>query len=97
GVYAFNEGYWGPHVGFYGGVNYGFGYGGIGFEGGRWDNGAFAYNSSVNNFGSVNVTNTYVKNVTVVNNSQVSYVGGTGGLTAKPTAEEVQAQHEQHV
>src|SRR6516162_11244676 len=27
GVYAFHAGYWGPHVGFYGGVNYGFGYG----------------------------------------------------------------------
>ena len=26
GVYAFHAGYWGPHVGFYGGVNYGFGY-----------------------------------------------------------------------
>jgi hypothetical protein len=25
GVYAFRRGYWGPHVGFYGGVNYGFG------------------------------------------------------------------------
>ena len=26
GIYAFNRGYWGPHVGFYGGINYGFGY-----------------------------------------------------------------------
>ena len=26
GVYAFNRGYWGPHVGFYGGVSYGYGY-----------------------------------------------------------------------
>ncbi len=25
-VYGFHEGYWGPHVGFYGGINYGFGY-----------------------------------------------------------------------
>src|SRR6201984_3386830 len=35
GVYAFHAGYWGPHVGFYGGVNYGFGYGGVGFVGGE--------------------------------------------------------------
>jgi hypothetical protein len=27
GVYGWHAGYWGPHIGFYGGVNYGFGYG----------------------------------------------------------------------
>ena len=31
GAYLFHGGYWGPHVGFYGGINYGFGYTGIGF------------------------------------------------------------------
>src|SRR5258708_31334233 len=36
GVYIFHAGYWGPHVGFYGGVNYGFGAGGVGFGGGQW-------------------------------------------------------------
>jgi len=41
GAYIFNEGYWGPHVGFYGGINYGWGYGGHGFSGGSWNNGAF--------------------------------------------------------
>ena len=35
GIYVWNAGYWGPHVGFYGGVNYGFGYGGVGYEGAR--------------------------------------------------------------
>ncbi len=35
--FVFYDGYWGPHVGFYGGINYGFGYFGVGFEGGRWD------------------------------------------------------------
>src|SRR5580692_6540582 len=34
--FFFNEGYWGPEVGFYGGINYGFGYFGHGYEGGRW-------------------------------------------------------------
>ena len=33
---VWNAGYWRPHVGFYGGVNYGFDYGGHGYEGGRW-------------------------------------------------------------
>src|SRR6185312_6862411 len=32
--YYWHPGYWGRHVGFYGGVNYGFGYGGRGYEGG---------------------------------------------------------------
>ncbi|MGB0105593.1 MAG: hypothetical protein WBP51_15420, partial [Candidatus Sulfotelmatobacter sp.] len=47
--FVFYDGYWGPHIGFYGGINYGFGYFGVGFEGGRWDNGHFFYNRSVNN------------------------------------------------
>src|SRR5215469_13692677 len=37
GVYVWHGGYWGPHVGFYGGINYGFGYYGTGFVGGRWE------------------------------------------------------------
>ena len=49
GVYLFHRGYWGPHVGFYGGINYGFGYGGGGFFGGRWNGGVFAYNTAVVN------------------------------------------------
>src|SRR5450631_2656945 len=31
GFYVYHGGYWGSHVGFYGGVNYGYGYGGSGF------------------------------------------------------------------
>src|ERR1700726_4162420 len=47
GVYMWRGGYWGPHVGFYGGVNYGFGYGGEGYEGGRWRGVPFYYNRPV--------------------------------------------------
>ena len=54
GGYVFYDGYWGPQVGFYGGINYGFGYFGHGFEGGRWDNGHFFYNRAVLNV-NVNV------------------------------------------
>ena len=36
GFYRWRWGYWGPHVGYYGGINYGYGYGGVGFYGGRW-------------------------------------------------------------
>src|SRR5580698_1489960 len=34
-AFVFHEGYWGEHVGFYGGVAYGFGYSGHGYDGGR--------------------------------------------------------------
>jgi hypothetical protein len=79
-AFRWNEGYWGPHIGFYGGVNYGFGYTGSGYEGGYWNHGAFFYNRSVNNVSNVtNITNVY--NKTVVNNvtvNNVSYSGGRG-------------------
>jgi YXWGXW repeat-containing protein len=98
GIYIWNAGYWGPHVGFYGGVNYGFGYGGAGYEGGRWENGVFAYNRTVNNFGSVRITNVYEKTVIVeAGASRVSFNGGSGGMTTRPTPEEEAAAHEQHV
>ncbi len=98
GLYEWNAGYWGPHIGFYGGVNYGYGYGGVGYEGGYWRNGVFAYNRSVNNFGGVTISNVY--NTTVVVNSsvtRVSFNGGDGGTTAQPTQQEQAASQEQHV
>ena len=97
GVYVFHEGYWGPRVGFYGGINYGFGYTGFGYEGGYWRNGAFFYNRSVNHVTNVrNVYNqTVIVNRTTVNN--VSYNGGQGGLTARPRTEEEAAARERHI
>jgi hypothetical protein len=98
GIYVWNAGYWGPHVGFYGGVNYGFGYGGVGYEGGRWDNGVFVYNRTVNNFGNVTITHVYEKTVIVEPGAtRVSFNGGSGGTTVRPTSEEQAAAHEQHV
>jgi hypothetical protein len=96
GLYVWNGGYWGPHVGFYGGVNYGFGYGGAGYLGGHWNNGVFAYNQSVNNFGGVHVTNVYNQTVVVNNVTRVSFNGGSGGTVAQPTAEQQAFAHEQH-
>jgi hypothetical protein len=97
GLYVWNGGYWGPHVGFYGGVNYGYGYGGDGYAGGRWNNGVFAYNRTVNNFGGVHVTNVYNETVVVNNNARTSFNGGAGGLAARPTAEQEAFAHEPHV
>jgi hypothetical protein len=98
GAYLFHAGYWGPHVGFYGGVNYGYGYGGNGFDGGYWQGGHLYYNRSVTNISNVHVTNVY--NKTVINNvtvNRVSYNGGTGGVRAEPTAEQQAAAREQHL
>ena len=97
GIYVWNAGYWGPRVGFYGGVNYGFGYDGVGYLGGRWVNGVFAYNRTVNNFGSVRVTNVYEEAVTINNGPRVSFNGGSGGTTVRPTPEQEAAAREQHV
>ncbi len=97
-AFIFHEGYWGPHVGFYGGINYGFGYIGVGYEGGRWEGGHFAYNTYVNHVNTTVIHNTY--NTTIVNNvneSHVSYNGGTGGVAARPTPQEEQYANERHV
>jgi hypothetical protein len=100
GMYGWHPGYWGPHVGFYGGVNYGYGYGGVGFAGGEWRGGVFAYNSAVANFGSVHVTNVYVnravvEQTTIVNVNHTSF-NGEGGISARASAAEMQAEHENH-
>jgi len=100
GVYVFHAGYWGPHIGFYGGVNYGFGYGGVGFVGGEWRGGRFAYNTAVVNVNTTVIHNTYVNKTVIVNNRTVnrtSFSGGPGGINARPTREEMAASHENHI
>jgi len=59
GHYRFHAGYWGPHVGYYGGVRYGFGYPGTGFEGGEWRGREFFYNADVNHVDEVHMRNFY--------------------------------------
>src|SRR5215467_7283155 len=97
GFYVWHAGYWGPHVGFYGGVNYGFGYFGSGYQGGYWNGGRFFYNRTVNNItiNNVHVYNRTVVNTTVVN--RVSYNGGVGGLNVRPTRQEESFARERHV
>jgi hypothetical protein len=102
GLYIWRPGYWGPHVGYYGGVNYGFGYMGIGFVGGMWAGGAFRYNTAVMRVNTTIIHNTYVDNTivrnnTVVNDRHVAYSGGPGGINHQPTPEENRYSHEQHV
>jgi hypothetical protein len=98
GIYGWHGGYWGSHIGFYGGVNYGFGYGGVGFAGGRWEGGHFAYNSAVSNVNTTVIHNTYVDK-TVINNTTVNRTSfnGPNGVRAEPTAQERSAMNEPHV
>ncbi len=97
-AYTWNAGYWGPTVGFYGGINYGFGYYGNGFSGGRWDHGNFAYNTAVWRVDSNAVRgHVYQQSVAMNNGSHVSFNGGNGGVNAHANAEEMAAAHGRHV
>jgi hypothetical protein len=69
GHYRFPSGLLGPHVGYYGGVNYGFGYGGIGFAGGEWRGGVFAYNTAVMHVNEHTIHTTYVDRTIVERNT----------------------------
>jgi hypothetical protein len=98
GEYIFHEGYWGPQVGFYGGINYGYGYFGEGYQGGRWENDRFYYNRAVNNVNVTNIHNVY--DTTAINNTKVnrvSYNGGNGGIDARPTTAQEAAAAERHI
>jgi hypothetical protein len=95
--YAFFPGYWGTNIGFYGGVNYGYGYGGNGYGGGRWQDGRFFYNTAVNNVASVSIHDRYSDATFSRNAGSVSFNGGDGGIQARPTAQEQQYASERHV
>ena len=95
--FTFYPGYWGPEVGFYGGINYGFGYFGHGYEGGRWDSGRFYYNTTVNRVNVEVVHNVYNTRVTETTVNRVSYNGGNGGVNARPRPEEEAAAQQRHI
>jgi len=97
GFYVFHRGYWGPHIGFYGGIPYGYGYTGDGYEGGYWNGGRFFYNRTVNNVTNISTTNVYSKNVVMNRTTNVSYNGGAGGIAARPSAAQLRAARESHL
>jgi YXWGXW repeat-containing protein len=99
GNYLFHAGYWGPTVGFYGGIDYGFGYFGHGFDGGYWDHGRFFYNREVNNIRGINITNVFDRRVrdSVKTENRVAFNGGPGGISAQPTNQERAALNQRHI
>lgn len=98
GGYAFHAGYWAAEVGFYGGIDYGFGYTGNGYQGGRWEDGTFAYNRTVNNLGSLDVTSIYDQAVaTDQSASRFSFNGGRRGTAARPSEHQEKLAGGQHL
>ncbi len=107
GRYGYHPGFWGQHIGFYGGIAYGFGYFGSGYRGGYWNGDHFNYNRAVTNVDVAKIHNVYnrteiVNNASVndavsnryVNNVSVnraSYNGGRGGIQVRPAPAEVAA------
>jgi WXXGXW repeat (2 copies) len=98
GYYHWHRGYWGSHVGFYGGINYGFGYFGTGFAGGHWDHDHFYYNSAVWHVDRRLVHRTYEdrREIREMHGHRVSYNGGRGGIDARPNRDERAYEQERH-
>lgn len=96
GRYMFYPGHWGTHIGFYGGINYGFGYVGFGYEGGYWNAGRFFYNRAYNHIDAHVVRNVYNyhANVRVNTGIRQSYRGGPQGVQVRPQPSEGAAWRE---
>ncbi len=98
GGYVFHAGYWAEQVGFYGGIDYGYGYTGDGYQGGRWENGVFSYNRAVNNLGSLDLASVYDEAIAADTRSvRVSFNGGSRGTAARPTSRDEALAGERHV
>ncbi len=90
--YAFHAGHWGRQVGFYGGIDYGHGYGGQGYQGGRWQGDRFYYNTAVNDIADGSTSNVYRQAVIDRGaGGRASFNGGEGGVSAHATAAELAA------
>jgi len=86
GFYHWHAGYWAPQVGFYGGIDYGFGYFGTGYSGGYWRGRNFYYNRAVNNVNAPYVHYTYIDRAVVRTEraGRASFNGGAGGIAVRP-------------
>lgn len=87
GFYRWHTGYWGLQVGYYGGINYGFGYFGTGFWGGRWEGDHFMYNTAVWRVNK-NIHNTYVSRDGFKDNKVRTSFNGPGGIRYRANDDE---------
>src|SRR6185312_17358289 len=96
--YVWTPGYWAPQVGYYGGVNYGYGYYGNGYVGGNWRGDQFRYNTAVTNVNTTVIRNVFVDRTVVVNHwNHVSFNGGRGGILLRPTPRQIEFEHAHHM
>jgi len=91
-LFMWHRGYWGTRVGFYGGINYGFGYTGYGYDGGYWRDRHFYYNRAVNRIDVRRIRRVYDRRIDVRDESGISYNGGRGGIDARPRREDLAAR-----
>lgn len=101
GRYRFHEGYWSNQVGYYGGIDYGYGYMGEGFSGGEWRDGRFAYNTAVMRVNPTVIHDTYVNETivrerTIPNERHIAYNGGPNGIRHEPSPVERRAMTVRH-
>ncbi len=97
GIYLWHAGYWGPRVGFYGGIDYGYGYDGFGFVGGYWRGGIFFYNRAVVRVGPDFARNVYYRRPDERGRPDfrhVSFNGGPRGVIAGPSRMDLTAERE---
>jgi hypothetical protein len=94
GRYFFFRGYWGHYIGYYGGINYGFGYAGRGYEGGYWRGNRFQYNNTVN---VIRITNVNVYSHPVAAPSIRVSFNGPGGAHLRPAPAELNAMRQPRV
>ena len=101
-VFVWHPGYWGLSVGFYGGINYGFGYFGHGYDGGYWRRGAFFYNRAVNHIDRDEFRHVYYRERVHDRDwdrdrRRISYNGGRGGIDARPSWDDFRAERERRM
>jgi WXXGXW repeat (2 copies) len=101
-VFVWHRGYWGPRVGFYGGINYGFGYFGAGYDGGYWRGGIFFYNRAVNRVDGDGFRHVYYRDEFHHEDwdrdrERISFNGGRGGIDARPNRDDFEAERERRM
>jgi hypothetical protein len=93
-AFIWSSGYWGTQVGWYGGVDYGYGYYGHGYYGGRWNHDHFVYNTAITNVNRNVIRNVYSDpRVAMHNWNRTSFNGGRGGIAARPSSGQLAAAH----
>lgn len=92
--YRWRPGYWSTRVGFYGGIDYGYGYTGNGYHGGYWNHGSFFYNRAVNRIDDRRFAHAYYRGVDEhFRERHISY-HGPGGVEARPARGEFNPSRE---